>query len=55
MATNVGCGSSVYRPMEQEGSACDGLGFARIASELKFHGPFLAIVLMIVGAIHFLT
>lgn len=54
MATNVGYGSSVYRPIEWEQSRFAGCSYERIVSELKFHGPFLGIALMIFGAIHFL-
>lgn len=54
MGSNVGCGSSVYRPAEQDEMANMGSRCMRLVSELKFHGPFLGVALTIFGAIYFL-
>lgn len=54
MVSNVGYSSSVYRPGQREQSQCPDSLCNRLRSELKFHGPFLGLVLTVVGLIHFL-
>lgn len=54
MGTNVGFGSSVYRPLERVGVRSSVSRRAKWARELKFHGPFLGIALTILTTIHFL-
>jgi hypothetical protein len=54
MGTNVGYGSSVYRPVERVGVRSSVSSSGKWLRELKFHGPFLGIVLAIIGTIHFL-
>lgn len=53
MGPHVGCTCSVYRPVSQEWIDT-GVSFTRIIREIKVQGACLAILLAVIGLVHFL-